>query len=103
MLDEFLPEPAKGALEGVNTFNLVILMITWSASAFCFYNIAFSLKYIPGSLYANFLMATFADMLAKPAGYAILSKVGLKRGLVYSYGFVILGTISLLLTNFLMF
>jgi len=52
--------------------NLIICSITWSCSAFGAYMIAFELKYMPGSIYANATMSVVADMVGKPIGYCLL-------------------------------
>jgi hypothetical protein len=52
--------------------NLLICSITWACSAFSAYMIAFELKYMPGSIYANATMSVVADMVGKPIGYGLL-------------------------------
>ena len=44
--------------------NLTIAMILWLAVAFGYYLINFEIKYIPGNLYVNVIMATTAEAFA---------------------------------------
>ena len=45
--------------------NLSIAMILWLAIGFGYYLINFEIKYMPGNLYVNVLMATAAEVFAK--------------------------------------
>jgi hypothetical protein len=82
-----------------NVLNLAILVITWASSAFGSYLINFELKYIPGSLYENVLMAACAECLAKPCGFALLSVFGLKKGFLLAYGIVCIGAVLLTMST----
>ena len=80
-----------------NCLNLAILVLTWASSAFGSYLVNFELKYIPGSLYTNVLVAATAELCAKPAGYLVLSVLGLKRAYLLAYGVVCIGAVMLLM------
>ena len=41
--------------------NLIIMILSWSASSFCFYIIGFYIKYIPGDIFVNMITTCIAD------------------------------------------
>ena len=85
--------------DSTHVVNLAVLVVTWAATAFGSYLINFELKYIPGSLYANVLMAATAECLAKPCGFALLTIFGLKKSFLLSYGIVCIGAILLTMST----
>jgi len=44
--------------------NLIIMVLSWSASSFCFYILSFYLKYIPGDIYINTIIVSVADLIS---------------------------------------
>ena len=47
--------------------NLLIMVLTWSASSFCFYIIGFYMKYVPGNVFSNIIVSSVADGLSSIA------------------------------------
>lgn len=44
--------------------NLIIMNIAWSSTSFGYYLISYYLKYIPGDIYTNIILASLADMFS---------------------------------------
>lgn len=40
------------------------MILSWSASSFCFYIIGFYIKYIPGDIFVNMITTCFADAIS---------------------------------------
>jgi hypothetical protein len=41
--------------------NLIVMVLSWIASSFCFFIIGFYIKYIPGDIYSNMIAMNIAD------------------------------------------
>jgi hypothetical protein len=50
--------------DGVYRLNLIIMIMAWSASSFCFYVIGFYIKYIPGNVFNNAISTGVADAVS---------------------------------------
>ena len=51
--------------------NLIVMVMAWIASSFCFYILGFYVKYIPGDIFVNTIIISFSDASsAVSAGYA---------------------------------
>ena len=44
--------------------NLAIMVLSWSASSFCFYIMGFYIKYIPGDVFMNTVIISIADAVS---------------------------------------
>jgi hypothetical protein len=51
----------------VYRLNLIIMIMAWSASSFCFYIIGFYIKYIPGNVFHNVVSTSVADAISSIA------------------------------------
>lgn len=56
--------------------NLVIISISWMASAVCFYIIGFYVKYIPGNVYSNIIIISVADALSSIGAGVVAESIG---------------------------
>jgi len=50
--------------DDVYRLNLIIMVMAWSASSFCFYIIGFYIKYIPGNVFNNVISTSVADAVS---------------------------------------
>jgi len=79
--------------------NLIISVLAWTATAFGFYLINFEIKYMPGSIYLNVLMASVAESLAKPAACIEINRCGLKKAYLVAFSLACGGACMLMLSN----
>lgn len=54
---------------------------------------------MPGNLYMNVLMSTFAEISAKPVTLVSMSKQGVKKSFFIAYSLAVFGVILILITN----
>ena len=52
------------------------MVLSWSASSFCFYILGFYIKYIPGSMFINVIITCFADALSSICAGLIAMRYG---------------------------
>ena len=79
--------------------NLLIMILSWSASSFCFYIIGFYIKYIPGNIFVNMITTCFADAISSIVAGIIASYIGTQRTLFGSFAISALGGVSLILAG----
>ena len=48
-------------LDSIYRLNLIVMVLSWIASSFCFFIIGFYIKYIPGDIYSNMIAMNIAD------------------------------------------
>jgi len=60
----------------------VIMVYLWGGIAFCYYLTGFQLKYLPGDMYTNSLISSFAELLGVGIAGAIYTYLGLKMSYV---------------------
>ena len=56
--------------------NLIIMILSWSASSFCFYIIGFYIKYIPGDIFVNMITTCIADVISSIVAGVIAQYIG---------------------------
>jgi CBS domain containing-hemolysin-like protein len=98
--DEVKVEEAKPGLmfylrQPTLLVNLIIMIVNWTTSSFCFYLISFELKNL-GSIYSSTYASLFAIIVATLISGVIYEKVGLKITMIGSYS---LGAIGALMIN----
>lgn len=71
--------------DDVYRLNLIIMVLSWSASSFCFYIIGFYIKYIPGNMFVNVIIMSIADALSSISAGIIASRIGTRKTMFYSY------------------
>ena len=47
--------------DSIYRMNLIVMILSWIASSFCFFIIGFYIKYIPGDIYSNIIATSIAD------------------------------------------
>ena len=47
--------------DSIYRLNLIVMVLSWIASSFCFFIIGFYIKYIPGDIYSNMIAMNIAD------------------------------------------
>ena len=75
---------------------MAVSIVLWLSCAFGYYLINFEIKYMPGNLYVNVLMSTFAEICAKAAAYTQVSKLGIKRSYYAGLAVALIGCIMIL-------
>lgn len=75
--------------------NLVVMVVNWTTSSFCFYLISFDLKSL-GDIYTSTYASIFAILIATALSGVIYDKLGLKITMVGSYT---LGAFGALMIN----
>lgn len=65
--------------------NLLVAIVIWSVNIFNYYLINFSLRYFPGSIYANIVTVALADIFGYSISGVILKKTSLKFSLLIGY------------------
>ena len=57
------------------------MTLIWTGSSFCYFLIAYEVKYIKGSLYENSLMSAGSELLAYLSSGLLIGPLGLKTTL----------------------
>jgi len=65
--------------------NLLSLNLAWSAASFTYYMVGFYIKYIPGDIYTNVIVAGIAEALITLQSGFTANKIGTKLTLVLSF------------------
>ena len=99
-IEEKAPEVAKPGLcyylkQTEICVNLVVMVVNWTTSSFCFYLISFELKNL-GSIYSSTYASIFAILVSTALSGVIYDKLGLKTTMVASYT---LGAFGALMIN----
>jgi hypothetical protein len=71
--------------------NIIVMMLCWMASSFCFYMINFQLQYLPGNIYANSYSSASADIIATTTSGFIFKWIGVKKSLIYAFSVATVG------------
>jgi len=79
--------------------NLIIMILSWSASSFCFYIIGFYIKYIPGDVFVNVITTCIADAVSSIGAGLIAQEIGTQRTLFGAFALSSLGGVCLILTD----
>ena len=77
--------------------NLIIIVISWSASSFCFYILGFYIKYIPGDIFINIIVTCVADALSSIGAGVIAQSIGTQRTLFGAYALAAIGGVLLII------
>jgi len=65
--------------------NLIIMVLSWSASSFCFYILSFYLKYIPGDIFINTIIVSVADLISSLVTGLMAQWIGAQRTMTLSF------------------
>lgn len=79
--------------------NLLIMILSWSASSFCFYILGFYIKYIPGSMFINVIITCIADALSSICAGLIAMRYGTQATLFWSFGLAAVAGFLLMLSS----
>ena len=71
----------------------------WISASFCYYLIAYQLKYIKGDTFTNGLVSSGSECLAYVVSGLIFKIIGLKATLGLSYTISLIGMLSLILVK----
>lgn len=80
-------------------YNLVLMIVVWLGSSFCYYLISYQLKYIKGDMYLNGIVSSLSECTAYAVSGLFLSKLGFKQVTALSFALGALGTLCLLWTS----
>ena len=69
--------------------------IAWSAASFCYYMIGFYLKYIPGDVFTNIMVASLSEFFSCIISGMMAHKIGLTRSLGISFTLGLVAAIPL--------
>jgi len=72
--------------ESPNFSNLVIYVYLYSAASFNYYLINFYLKYLPGNIYQNMMVASIAECIASFSSIYIIRSLGPTVAFAASFG-----------------
>lgn len=64
---------------------MIVMNIVWSAASFTYYMVGFYIKYIPGDIYTNVIVAGIAEATITMASGFIANRIGTKLTLVSSF------------------
>ena len=81
--------------DSIYRVNLIIMILSWSASSFCFYIIGFYIKYIPGDIFVNMITTCIADVISSIVAGVIAQYIGTQRTLFGSFAISALGGVCL--------
>ena len=79
----------------MNLTNLMIFVYLFSSASFDYYLINFFLKYVPGNIFVNIIVAAIANSISCYVAGAIVVKLGSANGMCFTFG--ICGIAALLL------
>ena len=77
------------------TINYFTLLLAWAASSYAYYMIGFYLKYIPGDIYANFIVSSITEAIACQISGPLANRYGSSETLTVS--FVIAGVFGIVM------
>lgn len=79
--------------------NLIIMILSWSASSFCFYILGFYIKYIPGSMFVNVIITCIADAISSIFAGLIAMRYGTQATLFWSFALAAVSGVPLMLST----
>lgn len=79
----------------LNLVNLAIFVYMFSATSFNYYLINFYLKYIPGNIFINTIVAAVADCVAHIMIGIVVKKIGNRNAFTISYIITFVAGVSL--------
>ena len=79
--------------------NLFIMVMSWSASSFCFYIIGFYLKYIPGDIFMNTMFVSVADSVSSMITGVIAQTIGAQRTMTLAFFIASIGGLCLMVVG----
>lgn len=79
-----------------NLTNLMMFVYLFSAASFNFYVINFFLKYIPGNVYVNVIVASVANSISCYVAGSLVVKMGSQNGMCLTFGLCFSASILLL-------
>jgi hypothetical protein len=79
--------------------NLIVIVLAWVASSFCFFIIGFYIKYIPGDIFSNMIACAVADCASSLAAGMIAQYYGTKNTLTFSFGLAAFGGVALMYSS----
>lgn len=71
--------------------NLILMIVMWTASSFCYYFITFFLKYIPGNIYVNTSISSISEIIAYVFSGSLMKILGTKVSYLIAWAVAILG------------
>ena len=99
--DEFVEAPTKvmhatGLCSGRNALNLAVMVVLWVTSNFNYGMINIYMKYVPGTIYVNYLISGLSEILAHIFVGALYVKLTPRFTFLIGYSFALLGGALLL-------
>ena len=79
--------------------NLILMTVFWTAGSFNYYIITFYLKYIPGNIYVNTTLSSFAEVAAYIGSGLLFNIFGVKLSYMISFWLATAGGILLSLIH----
>jgi Na+/melibiose symporter-like transporter len=83
--------------DSIYRLNLIVMVLSWVASSFCFFIIGFYIKYIPGDIYSNMIAMNIADAASSVAAGLMAQYYGTKSTLTISFACAAIGGVCLIL------
>ena len=77
-------------------WNLFVMIYMWCGIAFCYYLIGFQLKYLPGDIYINSMVTSFAELLGVLISGVIFTYLGLKLAYILPLVVSLVGCLSIM-------
>lgn len=65
--------------------NLLIMNVAWASAAFTYYTVNFYVKYIPGNMYTNVMVAQFSEIIACFISGSLANRFGTKHTIIFSF------------------
>ena len=84
----------------VYRLNLLIMVLCWIASSFCFFIIGFYIKYVPGDIFSNMIATSVSDGLSSIAAGVFAQILGTKRTITFSFMFASCGGLMLIFSEY---
>ena len=78
--------------------NLISMIMIWISATFCYYLIAFEIKYLHGDIFENAATSCFSEIVAVMLSGIMLDWIGFKKTLNISYILAFAGMFFLLIT-----
>ena len=75
------------------------MTVIWVSGSFCYYLIAYELKYIRGDLFLNGVVSSFSELAGNIVSWILFEKIGVKTAFVAAYVISLAGMLSLILTT----
>lgn len=76
--------------------NLVISAILLSSCSFNYFMINFDLKYLPGDIFVNTIVATVFEIIFYSISYSLFHTLGLKKSFVLGFVISLIGSLPLI-------